>query len=440
MPRELLSTLLFLWVGAISSLAQTPVGPPSPPPQTPSQAIETGQKLFEQRRYLEAERLFQESLGMLAPDDPRRPGTLRMVGAAMRLQGRFADAAAPLNERLKLEPDSESAIEDLAVAYMGSGEPAKALALYEQLVALKQKQLEERQGPTKRGVDEMPLIPALQKLARAQEFALQPKVALVTLNRIMTIRSKSQGSDHIDLAPEFLNLGRLYLALKNDEMAAASFQFALEILEKTYGLEDSRLLPAIDRLAQSWRNLKRADDAEMLYRRALALREATYGGLHPDIAQTLDALGKMLFDQKRYSEAEPLYRRSLGIWALGLGPRHVLLALSLDNLAVTVAALGKFDEADQLYKQALAIRDFDDVGSLRNLAVIAQARAKPKEVETYLRRALSTIDASPEKSDALTPVLKDLAEALRKQNKNVEAAKLDQRRQELKKVTPAEQK
>jgi len=403
----------------------------------PGEAIDAAQKLFDTRRYVEAERQVRRALEALPADDSRRSGALRLLGLALRTQGRFGDAATAFEERLKLEPESESAIDDLAISRMGTGDTAKAIPLYEQLLALKTKQLEERSGSLKRGgVDETPLIPSLQKLARALEFAMQPKKALELANRVMTIRSKAQGSDHPDLAPEWMNLGRLYLILKNDDMAAASFQFALEILEKAHGLEDPRLLPAIDRLATAWRNGKRPADAEMMYHRALAIREATYGGLHPDIAQTLDALAKMLFDQGRFEEAEPMYRRSLAIWLLGLGPKHVLLAMSLDNLAVTLAAQKKYDESDEFYKQALAIRDTDDVASLRNLAFIAQARTKPKEAEAYLRRALTTIDASPEKSEALSPVLKDLAELLRAQNKNIEAGKLDARRKEVEAAMP----
>ena len=45
--------------------------------------------------------------------------------------------------------------------------------------------------------------------------------------------------------------------------------------------------------------------------------------------------------------------------------------------------------------------------------------------------ALATIDASPEKSEYLVSVLKDLSENLRAQNKNIEAGKLDARRKDL---------
>jgi tetratricopeptide (TPR) repeat protein len=401
----------------------------------PGELIESAQKFFDQRRFLEAEREARKALEALPAEDSRRAGALRLLGTAIRTQGRFADAVVAFEERLKLEPESEATIDDVAICRMGSGEAAKAIPLYEQLLTLKTKQLEERSGSLKRGgVDETPLIPALQKLARAQEFSMQAKKALELANRVMTIRSKAVGSDHPDLAPEWMNLGRLYLVLKNDDMAAASFQFALEILEKAHGLEDSRLLPAMDRLAAAWKNNKRVADAELLYRRALAIREATFGGLHPDIAQTLDLLAKMLFDQARFDEAEPIYRRSLAIWMLGLGPKHVLLAMSLDNLAVTLAAQKKYDEADEIYKMALAIRDADDVSSLRNLAFVAQARTKPKETEAYLRRALATIDTSPEKSEYLISVLKDLSENLRAQNKGVEAAKLETRRKDLEAV------
>ncbi len=420
----LAALLLACFLGPLA--AQTQLASP------PGELLESAQKLFDHRRYIDAERLLRRTLEALAPDDSRRAAVLRLLGTSLRTQGRFPEAAVIFEQRLQIEPDNEVALEDLAIARMGSGEAGKAVPLYEELLTARTKQLEDRSGSLKRGgIDETPLIPSIQKLARAYELALQPKKTLALSNRVMTIRSKAVGSDHPDLAPEWMNLGRIYLVLKNDEMAAASFQFALEILERVHGLDDARLLPAIDRLAPSWRAIKREFDAEMLYHRALAIREANYGSMHPDLAQTLDALAKMLFDQKRYAEAEPLYRRSLGIWAAGLGPRHVLLALSLDNLAVTVAALRKYEEADELYKRSLAIRDFDDVSSLRNLAFLSQVRTRPKETEAYLRRAMATMDASPEKSDALGPVLQDLADLLRQQSKIPEAAKLDARRKDL---------
>ena len=194
------------------------------------------------------------------------------------------------------------------------------------------------------------------------------------------------------------------------------------VLSRSVQSEPWRVLQWDGRTLGEWRQ------AEAALRRALAIRELKLGQLHADVAQTIDTLARLLFATKRYAEAELLYKRSLEIWTHLLGPGNSVLAMSYDNLAVTEAALRKYVEAETLYVQAMVLRDEDDMGSLRNLALVRVAKGNYKDAEPLFKRALATMDAPYNRYSAQLPDLpRDYADMLRQVGRNSEAAKLEAR-------------
>jgi tetratricopeptide (TPR) repeat protein len=102
--------------------------------------------------------------------------------------------------------------------------------------------------------------------------------------------------------------------------------------------------------------------------------------------------------------------------------------MSYDNLAVTEAALRKYDAAEGLYLEAMKLRDEDDVGSLRNLALIRVGRGEYKDAEPLFKRALAALDAPYNRGSAqLADILHDYADLLRQLGRAPEAAKLETR-------------
>ena len=129
-------------------------------------------------------------------------------------------------------------------------------------------------------------------------------------------------------------------------------------------------------------------EAEPVLQRSLAIREKTLGARHSDVALALDNLALTYFYDSKYVEAEPLFTRSLQIWLATQGPYSPLVAQALDNLGSLYSAQQKYDDAEPLFRKALSIREKQDVESLSNLALVAEAKNDAKTAEMYFQRAL----------------------------------------------------
>ena len=104
------------------------------------------------------------------------------------------------------------------------------------------------------------------------------------------------------------------------------------------------------------------------------------------------------------------------------------MARAYDNLAVTEAMLEKHEQAESLYRESLKLRDAEDAGSLRNMALILVARGKPAEADPLYSRALAILDSpGNENPDLLKQVLAEYSSVLHDLKRPLEAAKLDNR-------------
>jgi len=319
----------------------------------------------EQRKYREAERIFQDQLEA-AVRSPQ-PNTL-VHGSHMSLallyqdEGRFAEAethykaALTETEKAELFPGRGfwcSTATHLARFYVERRRYSEAEPLFQQALEI----YEEDRSPNS-------YLPH-----HSQEFA------------------------------------KLYEAQGKYEVAEELYRRALEVCEQLHGTDSLFTARALDDLAGFCRARGRYPEAEDLYRRSLTnveehIRsevarltrhwrpwrnrkelESRISRNQIPISTALDRLASICEDQEKYAEAEPLRRRSLEIKERAWGVRYsAFLADSLAAHANVLHKVGREHDATEIDKRVEAIRLKYPPGSVR-----CSLRATVRPIKRNLR-------------------------------------------------------
>ena len=203
---------------------------------------------------------------------------------------------------------------------------------------------------------------------------------------------------------------KLYEAQGKYEAAEALYRRALEACEQLRRANSLFTARALDDLAEFCRARGRYTEAEELYRRSLAIVEENVRsqvalctkGRRPwrnrkeleakisrnqiPISTALDRLAVVYEHQQKYAQAEPLRRRSLEIKERAWGERYS--SFLADSLAAHANALHKIDreqEAAEIDKRVEAIRLKYPQGSVR-----CSLRATVRPIKRSLRWRFST--------------------------------------------------
>lgn len=319
----------------------------------------------EQRRYREAERIFQDQLEA-AVNSPQ-PNTLVHAGhmsLALLYQdeGRFAEAethykaALAETEKTELFPGSGfwcSTSMWLARFYVVQQRYSEAEPLFQRALEIH----EEDRSPTS-------YLPH-----HLQEFA------------------------------------KLYEAQGNYEAAEALYRRTLEVCEHLHGSNNPYAVQALEGLAAFCRARRRHAEAEELCHRSLATLEedvrsravlctrgwrpwrnrkeleAKISRLHIPISTALDRLAVVYEDQQKYAGAEPFRRRSIEIKEQAWGEtRSWYLVDSLAAFANVLHKIGREQEAAEVDTRVEAIRAKYPQGSMR-----CTLRAMSRPIKRNLR-------------------------------------------------------
>ena len=169
--------------------------------------------------------------------------------------------------------------------------------------------------------------------------------ALLLFERVLAINEKALGPQHPNTAMSLSNLATVYNSMGDYAKALPLYERAMAINEKALGSQHPNTATILDNLAQLYRNMGDYDKALSLRERALAIREKSLGAEHPDTAMSLNNLASVYNAMGDYAKALPLYERSLAIWEKALGPEHPDTATSLSNLAGLNYVMGSVAEA-----------------------------------------------------------------------------------------------
>jgi Flp pilus assembly protein TadD len=247
-----------------------------------------------------AERLCRERLKG-APEDVEAWG---LLGAALRGQGRRAEAAAAYREALRRLPGQPNALTDLGLLLAEDGRPGEAVALLQEVVHLLP---QSAQAHHNLGV-------ALAQLGRRED-------AVRSLEEALRLRP--------DYPEAHYNLGNAVKELGRKDEAIARFREAV------------RLRPGY---AGAWNNLGLAlTEAGSPGEAIEALRRAVE--LQPRMKEALNNLGLAYADLGRFADAETCY-----LQALELDPGYVE---AHTNLGSACKELRRLDEALACYQWAI---------------------------------------------------------------------------------------
>jgi len=203
---------------------------------------------------------------------------------------------------------------------------------------------------------------------------------------------------------------KLYETQGKDEPAEVLYRRALSLCEEFQGPNSLYTARAAEALAAFCRARCRYPEAEELYYRSLTIAEehissqtaAWAKGWRPwrnkqklkirlslsqiPISTSLDFLAAVYEDQQKYAESEPVRRRSLEIKERAWGERHSsLLVRPLTAYAEVLHKIGREHEASQIYERAEGIRLRCPEGSVR-----CSLRTTVRPIKRSLRWRFST--------------------------------------------------
>ena len=284
-----------------------------------------------------------EAYHQLLQADPAHALALHRLGIIAFQAGRREDALQRMKQALAIKPDPQ-VLSDLGLVQAALGDPAAALASYDEALALEPGWAEThcRRGDVLRGVgraDEavaaydraLAASPAFAQALNNRGLALmaldRPDEALASYDRALAARP-----DHV-LA--HCNRGRALHALGRTEQALQSYERALEL--------DGGCLEALNNRGVALQGLGRLGEALESFEAAL--------GLRPGYVEALNNRANVLMELGRLDEALAGFDE-----ALAARPG---LALGWINRGNVLRDLGRSEEALASYELALALEPAD---------------------------------------------------------------------------------
>jgi VWFA-related protein len=243
-----------------------------------------------------------------------------------------------------------------------------------------------------RGAEDPLLLPILENLTRlyVKEWAFSK--AIQTSRRICSIREKKLGPENPDTASSLNQLATLYL--DSVRLLPRSDQ-SLSIAPNANGEAASTASPT-----DSGDDENAPDDAaklataESLYRRVLALQEKTFGAGNTRLVDVLQNLGEVQHAEGKPDQAQESYARAVGIIEKSFGKKDLKLAGPLQHMADLKVEEERYSEAGELYGRALQIRETrlgENDPALAPLligyAAVMEKMQKPEEAKTLSDRA-----------------------------------------------------
>jgi tetratricopeptide (TPR) repeat protein len=355
---------------------------------------------------------------------------LRMtLGAVYDDLGDYAKAVAMYEQALAVyrkESGSEhatvaSALYALGYALLNLGKPGEAVAPLREALAIQGKlNSEGRADPT------TTLARALARLGRADEAE--------TVLRERLARAKSRwGEPSSQVANAMVGLGwELGITLgRKVEEAEAVLRIAIQMWQKVGRSDGTSAIGALNSLAAVLNRERKFAEAEVTYRELLPLWRKKLGGEHPDLVTGLGNFAAVLRAQGKFAEAESVCREMVRLQRKYLGGEHPKLAASLSYLGNLLTLRGQLTESEAVLREALVIQsklllESDKLTTLSYLIQFHAARRDWAAAETcYRERVEITRSLHGSDSPEFVNTLVSVSRFLRQQNRPTEANEVD---------------
>ena len=237
------------------------------------------------------------------------------------------------------------------------------------------------------GADHPDTLRARDYLAAAYRADGQTAKAIALLEGTLAIRERILGADHPETLRTRNNLAAAYLAaaLRADGRIAeviALVESTLADVERILGADHPETLSTRNNLAAAYQADGRIDEAIALLESTLADRERILGADHPDTLSTRNNLAAAYQADGRIAEAIALFESTLADRERILGADHPETLRARNNLAAAYQADGRIAEAIALFESTLADRErilgADHPDTLSTRSNFARARTAPR--------------------------------------------------------------
>ena len=242
-------------------------------------------------------------------------------------------------------PDTLTARDNLAAAYVAAGRAAEAIPLYEGTLAICERLW---------GADHPRTLNSRGSLAAAYGNAGRVSEAIPLLEQTLAGRGRALGPDHPDTLITRRNLANAYRDAGRVTEAIPLVEKILADQERVLGPDHPDTLTTLNNLGAAYRDAGWVAEAIPLLELTLAARERLLGADHTSTLTTLHNLAKAYWDAGRVAEATRLFERALAACERLLGPDHDRTLSSRDSLAAAYRDTGRAAEAIPLFERNLA--------------------------------------------------------------------------------------
>jgi len=277
-------------------------------------------------------------------------------------------------------PYTQSAVNNLALAYKDAGRLTEAIALLERV---RDAQI------TNQGPEHHETLTTLNNLATMYESVGKLPEAITLLERVRDVRIAKLVSDHPDILTTLENLAGAYWGTKQLDRSVRPFEDLLKRQEGKFGRQHLDTLRALANLGFVYFSSDRPKDA-------IPLLEELYQASkkHPEFSSTVPVLIDAHRKAGQPKQALPLLEEKLALTKAKLGPDHPDTQSTLGVLAMTYKAGENAKLADLLQEQLTETRKTLPKDSPELAGLLAQSglsllqQKKWTEAEPILRECL----------------------------------------------------
>jgi tetratricopeptide (TPR) repeat protein len=266
----------------------------------------------------------------------------RLTGPALTYWKDLAAAGARVLGRG--HPDTLTAGDRLAGAYLAAGQAAEAASSYESVLAERVRVL---------GPDHPTAITARRELGHALMAANQFAGAITVLSRVVADYERVRGAGHADTLDAQDELATAYLGAGQYPDAVLLLRKTLTTREGVQGPENLDVMATRHKLADACLADGRLKEALAEYKRTLTGRERVLGAGHLDTVAARVSLGTAYLAAGRMASAIKLYEQARAGYVKALGADHRESLACSAKLAEAYHAVGRVSDARSLLRDTL---------------------------------------------------------------------------------------
>jgi tetratricopeptide (TPR) repeat protein len=300
---------------------------------------------FLQYRLLGQASFFMQADSLLEAGRPAAEANTNLT--IRELLDRAATELAPekIDASIPNQPQVQAAIlQIVGQTYAGVGEYQRAIDFLQRAVAISRKEL---------GPDDPETLTAMHNLAMAYQIAGKPELATALSEETFKRRKEKLGADDPETLRSMGEFAFSYQQTGKMNLALPLFEESLKLRKAKLGANDPGTLAAMNDLATGYLSLGKLDLALPLCEEAYKLSKAKLGPDHPNTITGLNNLAVAYLQAGKLNLAVPLFEEVHKLRKAKLGPDHPQTLSGLHNLAMAYKAAGKLDLALPLLEETL---------------------------------------------------------------------------------------